>query len=309
MAGGDPGEAGGGPGAGCMTGDRNAYRRYDAAFLNAQYIARDAVPAFGAYAKRWQELSAKAVEDLPCQLDIAYGDSAAEKLDIFPALDGGPAPVLVFYHGGYWRSTDKSWYRFLARPFVERGVTVVFPDYGLCPSVTMDTIADQCRRSFEWVWRNAASFGGDEARVFVSGHSAGGQIAGMLLAADWSGLGSVSGFPIKGVTAVSGLFDLAPLRLTSLNEDLGMDEAAARRNSPIDHPLPAKIPPVVAAVGALESDEFHRQSRLYADHVEAAGGDCVLLDVAGHHHYSILDAMANPRHPFGKMVLEQIGAA
>ena len=292
-----------------MSADREAFRRYDAAFLNAQYIARDAVPAFAAYAKRWQAESAKAAEDLPCQLDIAYGESAAERLDIFPALDGGPAPVLVFYHGGYWRSTDKSWYRFLASPFVERGVTVVFPDYGLCPAVSMDTIADQCRRSFEWVWRNAASFGGDEARVFVSGHSAGGQIAGMLLAADWSGLGSVSGFPIKGVTAVSGLFDLEPIRLTSLNDDLGMDAAAVRRNSPVDYPLPAKIPPIIAAVGALESDEFHRQSRLYADHIEAAGGDCVLLDVAGHHHYSILDAMANPRHPFGKMVLEQIGVA
>ena len=292
-----------------MTGDRNAYRRYDPAALNAQYIARDAVPAFGAYAKRWQKQSAKAAEDLPCQLDIAYGESAAERLDIFPALDGGPAPVLVFYHGGYWRSTDKSWYRFLARPFVERGVTVVFPDYGLCPAVTMDTISEQCRRSFEWVWRNAASFGGDEARVFVSGHSAGGQIAGMLLAADWSGLGSVSGFPIKGVTAVSGLFDLEPIRLTSLNEDLGMDEAAACRNSPVDRPLPISPPPIIAAVGALESDEFRRQTRLYAAHAAALGAACEVLEGAGHHHYSILDAMANPRHPFGKMVLEQIGVA
>ncbi|WP_180899524.1 alpha/beta hydrolase [Martelella soudanensis] len=292
-----------------MNGDRDAFRRYDAAALNAQYIARDAVPAFGAYAKRWQETSAKAVDDLPCKLDIAFGESAAETLDIFPALDGGPAPVLVFYHGGYWRSADKAWFRFLARPFVERGVTVVLPNYGLCPAVTMDEIAGQCRRSFEWIWLNAASFGGDEARLFVSGHSAGGQIAAMLLADDWSGLGSRSGFPIKGVTAVSGLFDLEPIRLTSLNDDLRMDKAAARRNSPVDRPLPASSPPIIAAVGALESDEFRRQNRLYGAHAEASAVDCTVLEVAGHHHYSILDAMANPRHPFGRMVLNQIGAA
>lgn len=289
--------------------DRDGFRLYDAGALDAQYIMRDAVPAFAAYARRWQEASAKAVEDLPCDLDIAFGDGADEMLDIFPALDGGPAPVLVFYHGGYWRSTDKAWYRFLARPFVERGVSVVLPNYGLCPSVTMDAITDQCRRSFEWVWRNAASFGGDEARIFVSGHSAGGQIAGMLLGADWSGLQSRSGFPIKGATTVSGLFDLEPIRLTSINDDLRMDAAAARRNSPVDLPYPDAAPPLIAAVGALESAEFHRQNRLYAAHARAVGADCTVLEVAGHHHYSILDAMANPRHPFGQKVLHQLGAA
>ena len=292
-----------------MTSDRDAFRAYDENGLNTQYNARDSVPAFGAYARRWQAESEKATAGLDCTLDVPFGDSDAEKLDIFPGAGGGPSPVLVFYHGGYWRSTDKSWYRFLARPFVERGVTVVLPNYGLCPAVTMDTIADQCRRSFEWIWRNAASYGGDEARIFVSGHSAGGQIAGMLLGADWSGLGAVSGYPIKGVTTVSGLFDLEPIRHTNLNADLAMDQEAARRNSPLDLPLPARIPPVIAAVGALESDEFHRQNQLYAGHIRAAGGACDALAVAGHHHYSILEAMANPRHRFGKMVLEQIGVA
>ncbi|MBY3258652.1 alpha/beta hydrolase [Rhizobium laguerreae] len=154
------------------------------------------------------------------------------------------------------RSADNAWFRLITRPFVKRGVVVVLPNYSLCPSVGMDALVEQCTGSFEWIWRSAASFGGDESRVFVSGHSAGGHISGMLLAHDWSSLRSSSGFPIKGVTAISGLFDLEPIRLTSLNQDLRLTAESATLNSPVNLPLPARLPLISAAVGGLESDEF-----------------------------------------------------
>ncbi|NKK30027.1 alpha/beta hydrolase fold domain-containing protein [Rhizobium leguminosarum bv. viciae] len=235
---------------------RDAHRVYDAAQLDGQYLARFGVPAFVEFVKRWQSDSAALVDACSRALDVPFGEGKDETLDIFHAAHGTPAPVLVFYHGGYWRSADKAWFRFIARPFVKRGAVVVLPNYSLCPSVGMDALVEQCTRSFEWLWRNVASFGGDESRVFVSGHSAAGHISGMLLAHDWSSLRSSSGFPIKGVTAISGLFDLEPIRLTSLNQDLRLTAESATLNSPVNLPLPARVPLISAAVGGLESDEF-----------------------------------------------------
>lgn len=288
---------------------KTVYREYDQAALDAQYNARAAVPAFDAFARRWELGSERAARELPCTLDVAYGESDAETMDIFHPVGGGPGPVLMFFHGGYWRSADKAWFRFLARPFVERGATVLLPNYGLCPSVDIDEIVRQCRASVIWTLRNAPAYGGDEARLFVSGHSAGGHIAAMMLATEWTDTDSVSPHPIKGITTISGLYDLEPLRLCFVNEDLRLTEESVARNSPTSLPLPDVLPPVIAAVGALESNEFRRQTVIYTERLRQTGDSPLHVEVAGHHHYSVLDAMANPDHPFGATVMQQIGLA
>ena len=114
------------------------YRDYNQAELDAQYNARAAVPEFGVFVKRWVADSEQTVNDFACTLDVAYGECSVEVLDIFHPAGGGPAPILMFFHGGYWRAGDKSWFRFLARSFVERGAMFVIPKYGLCPDHSMD---------------------------------------------------------------------------------------------------------------------------------------------------------------------------
>lgn len=285
------------------------YRQYSQSALDEQYNARGAVPAFGAFVKRWQEASARTANDLPCSLDVPYGDASVESLDIFHPLEGGPAPVLMFFHGGYWRAGDKSWFRFLARPFVERGAMVVMPRYGLCPDFTLDALVDQCRRAVAWTFRNAEDHGGDSARLFISGHSAGAHIAGMMLATDWADTHDLPANMIKGLTGISGLYDLEPIRLSKANEPLQLTKESARRNSPVMLPPPAGAPSAILAFGNLESQEYGRQTAAYADVLRAAGGAPVSLGVAGHHHFSILEAFGNPRHPFGQAVLSQLGLA
>ena len=285
------------------------YRDYDQAALNEQYNARGAVPAFGDFVKRWQSTSEQAAHELACTLDVPYGDSPVETLDVFHPADGGPAPILMFFHGGYWRAGDKSWFRFLARPFVERGAAFVVPKYGLCPAVEMDELVEQCRRAVAWTFRNANDFGGDCARLFVSGHSAGGQIAGMMLATDWAAQAGLPRNAIKGVTGVSGLYDLEPIRLSSANEPLALSDESADRNSPAKLPLPIVPPASILAFGSLESQEYERQTTAYADVLRKAQGEAVAMAVEGHHHFSILDAFGNPQHRLGRAVLQQMGLA
>lgn len=285
------------------------YREYDQSALDSQYNARAAVPTFDAFVKRWLADSEQTVKDHACTLDIAYGDGPVELLDIFHPAGGGPAPILIFFHGGYWRAGDKSWFRFLARPFVERGAMFVIPKYGLCPDHTMDELVAQCRRAVAWTHRNAAEYGGDSARLFVSGHSAGGHITGMMLATDWVATDDLPADAIKGVTGISGLYDLEPIRLSRVNEPLQLTESSADRNSPVKQPLSVDPPAALITYGGLESDEYGRQAAAYADVLRRTGGTPTLFGVDGHHHFSILDAFANPQHRFGHAVLEQLGLA
>ena len=289
--------------------NKPVYLNYNQAALDRQYNARAAVPAFDAFVKRWLADSKQASEELSCTLDVPYGESDDEVLDIFHPARGSPAPVLMFFHGGYWRAGDKSWFSFLARPFVERGAMFVIPKYGLAPRHNMDELVNQCRRAVAWTHLHADEYGGDNARLFISGHSAGGHITGMMLAADWATHGGMPADTIKGITGISGLYDLEPIRLSHVNKPLQLTKASVERNSPVRQPLCITPPPNLLAYGELESSEYCRQAAAYAAALQDAGGAPLTMGIQGHHHFSILDAFANPEHSFGCAVLKQIGLA
>jgi arylformamidase len=282
------------------------YLGYDQAALDAQYNARAAVPDYADYFSRWSEASAVARRDLDCALDVSYGPSPAETLDIFHGVRGGP--IQIFFHGGYWRALDKSLFSFCAASFVPEGMTVVVVNYALCPAVDMDELVRQCRASIAWVHKNGASFGADPERMFISGHSAGGHIVAMALAGDWPASADVPPNVVKGACAISGLYDLEAIRLTFLNADLRMSREQAAANSPVRQP-PSRPTPLILAAGALESDEFRRQSRDYITACRARGHHCDHMEVPGRHHFSVADAFADPAHPLGRAVLRQMGLA
>jgi len=201
-----------------------------AAWHDSQYNNRARVPEALALLQRWTEASTLARKRMVCLLDQAYGDEPGEQLDVFPAKASG-APVLVFIHGGYWRSLDKSDHTFVAPAFVTAGAMVVVPNYALCPAVSMEQIALQTTRALAWTWRNAARFGGDPARITVVGHSAGGHLAAMLLAGRWPQVGNdLPAQLVTGALSLSGLFDLQPLRQAPfLQADLRLSPASVRR--------------------------------------------------------------------------------
>ncbi len=163
--------------------------RHDSAWFDAQYNNRARVHEHPEILARWSRASALSRDSLSRRIDVAYGSGPAEKLDIFPTTSAN-APVLVFIHGGWWRTLDKSEQSFIAPAFVHAGAMVVLPNYDLCPKVGIDDIAMQMVRALAWIWRNAALYGGDPNRIVVAGHSAGGHLASMVLCCDWKAVGN-----------------------------------------------------------------------------------------------------------------------
>jgi acetyl esterase/lipase len=216
------------------------------------------------------------------KIDLRYGSGSRQRLDLFPASRPG-APTLVFIHGGYWQQNDKEPFAFIGEGMVPAGFNLAVVEYTLAPAARMDAIVAEIRAAVAWVIDHAAEHGGDPARVFVSGHSAGGHLTAVAM----------SDPRVAGGIAISGLFDLEPIRLCYLNEKLGMDPAEAERNSPILH-LPSRSAPLVVTVGLGELPELIRQSEEFATAWRKRGLPGQYLPLAGHDHFSILDELARP---------------
>ena len=274
---------------------------YSAEELERQYDVTIGAGDVDAIQQGYREASDAVTETGRGRLDLAYGPDPLQRLDLFPAA-GGKAPVMVYIHGGYWVGGDKIGRRFPAPVYNDAGIAWAAINYRLAPGSGMDEIVADVRRALAWIHRNAADHGIDPGRIHVAGSSAGGHLTGMALAPGWHAEYGVPEDLVKGACPMSGLFDLAPMRITSHRESLAMDEETAVRNSPVLLPPPAPLP-VVVAWGASESAEFRRQSEDYAAVLEAAGCDVVLLAAEGHDHFSIMGDMARPDTPLGRAML------
>jgi len=276
------------------------YRDYDRAGLDAQYFLRGHVPDHPEYFRRWAETSAAARANRSCRLDVSYGP---ERLDWFPA-ERTPAPCLIFIHGGYWQGLDKSDFSFLAPAFQDAGVSVAVVNYTLAPKATMDEIVEQNRTAVAWLTRNARELGIDPARLHVAGHSAGGHLTAMVMIADWSAFG-FDRHPVRGGCAISGLYDLEPIRLCYLNDVLAMDEGTAERNSPIRH-LPKQSPPLILSLGTGETQEFLRQQESFAAAWRAAGLPLEIADQPGDHHFNVVGRLGERQSLLHRAMMRQI---
>ncbi len=281
---------------------------YSAGELERQYDVTIGVDDVEAIQQGYREASDAVAAAGRGRLDLAYGPDPLQRLDLFPAGGSAPAPLMVYIHGGYWVGGDKIGRRFPAPVYAAAGIAWAAINYRLAPGCTMDEIVADMRGALAWLHRHAADHGIDPDRIHVAGSSAGGHLTGMALAPGWHAAYGVPEDLVKGACPMSGLFDLAPMRITSHRESLAMDAETAARNSPVLHP-PAAPLPVVVAWGARESAEFRRQSEDYAAALEAAGCEVVLLAAGGHDHFSIMGDMARPDTPLGSAMLGLVRAA
>lgn len=257
------------------------------------YNNRAAVPSHPEWFARWTALSETARETLHPRLNLRYGPKLKETLDLF--VPAGPVRgTLLFIHGGYWRSLDKADHAFVAPPFVQAGIAVAVMNYDLCPTVSIATIVEECRRAVVWLVREGAAHGLDAAPIVVAGHSAGGHLAAMLHATDWGRLG-LARHPLAAGVSLSGVHDLSPLIQFSFNTDFRLDEAEAVRVSPI-HLQPTTAAPFLIAVGADETSEFLRQSQLLWDAwpLHRPPGAASYLSIPERHHFSVVADYTDP---------------
>lgn len=267
--------------------------------LDRLYNNRALVPDFAEHFARWTQASIDARQSQPCRLDVPYGEGPSETLDIFPG-SGDQAPVLVFLHGGYWRSLDKADHAFIAPAFTQAGACVVIPNYALCPAVTIPDIILQMVRALAWTHRHIAGYGGDPRRITVVGHSAGGHLAAMLLACVWKAY--ARDLPVrlvKNALSISGLYELDSIRRTPfLQASLQLTPAQVKKSSP------AWLPPpqvsggrgVLSTVaGGAESAAFLQQNELIR---QAWGKRAVPVceTLPDLNHFSILEALTQPGH-------------
>lgn len=282
------------------------YRDYDQAGLDAQYNNRAMVPDHAAYIDSWERRSAEARRHLPVDLDLAYGDDPRQRMDFFPAPQRD-VPVLAFIHGGYWQALDKHYFSHIAPLFIAAGIAVAVLGYRLAPAQRMTAIASDIRAALAWLYRELPSLGGDPARIHLAGHSAGGHLAALAAVTDWPSLSSdLPPGLVRGICSISGLYDLEPIRLSYLNETLALDGQEATALSPVAH-LPARASgPLLLAVGGAESAEYHRQQADYAARLRAARHPVQAMILEGRHHFSAVDALAEPDSPLFEGVLRQI---
>jgi arylformamidase len=276
--------------------------------LEAQYNMRLLRPDFEAcLLQEWLSRSA-AFRRLPgAQLEVAYGPAERDRLDYFPAARAD-APLLIFFHGGFWQRGDKSVYSFVAEPFVAEGVSVVLVNYTLCPAVSVQEIVAQSQRALAWLWRHAGELGCSRERWFVSGHSAGGHLASRMMATHWDTLGDDLPKPmLSGAILISALFDPGPLCETSLNEGLQLDCKQARAVSALQHP-PATDAPQLIAVGGVETPAFHQQARAYKTTFGNAQRFMPHYRIDDCDHFDVVQAFANRTHPFFELCREFIRA-
>jgi arylformamidase len=264
------------------------YRDMDRAALDAAYNNSAAVADSARFVADWEARSAALRQAMPEQLDLRYGKAERARLDFFaaPERDG---PTLLFIHGGYWQRNAKEMFSFVAEGPLALGINVALLGYTLAPEARLDAIVEQCRHGLAWLFGHLTELGADPRRLYVSGWSAGGHLTAML-----------ADMPlVQGALAISGIYDLEPIRLNYLNEKLGLDEAEAQRNSPLLH-LPAHAPPLLVAVGGDELPELYRQSESYFAAWQAEGLHGMFLPISGTHHYTVLEELARPGGVLGE---------
>ena len=248
--------------------------------INAEYdpgMISDRVQAID----RFERMSEAATKQITNWYSCQFGPTEAEYVDVFPSsIPNGP--VHIFIHGGYWRAMSTREFAFVAQVLVQKGITVVLTNYGLCPTIRLSDIVDQTRRAVSWVAHNALKLNIDSGRLSLSGHSAGGHLVAMMLATDWSDYGLPRDL-IKGSISLSGLFDLRPFPHSWLQPTLALSAAEVEDNSPLFLPVCTKAK-VTLLYGELEQSEFARQSLAYSDHLTSNNVtvDCLAIEKADH---------------------------
>jgi len=278
----------------------------DQAELDAAYDQIKYAPNLPQITRRYGTNSDAARTRLGAPRRLSYGSSPIEALDIY-ATSKANAPIHIFIHGGAWRGGLAKDFGYPAELFVHAGAHYVVPDFinVVEANGNLMTMAEQVRRAVAWVYRNAQTFGGDPNRIYVSGHSSGGHLAGVVLTTDWRKEFDLAADLVKGGLCCSGLFDLKPVRLSFRSSYVKFTDETEQALSPQRH-LDKLNTPLVLAYGSLETPEFQRQSRDFAAAVKAAGKPVQLLVGEGYNHFGIPETLANPYGLLGRAALAQM---
>ncbi len=276
---------------------------YDQVELDASYDQVSYEPLIAQVAQRLASNSEATRARIGAPQRLAYGPTDIEKLDIYRTARPR-APVFVFIHGGTWQWGAAKDAAFPAEMFVNAGAHYVALDFVAVPAAGGDlgAMAAQVRRAIAWVYNNAESFGGDPERLYVGGHSSGGHLCGVALVTEWRKEFGIPDTAIKGGLCMSGMYDLAPVRLSWRRKYVNFTDATVDALSPQRH-IDKLNAPIVVSYGTFETPDFQRQSRDFAATVKAAGKEVALIEAPNYAHLEMVETLGNPYGPNGRAAL------
>ena len=279
---------------------------YDQEELNVAYDQFSWASNLPQLTERNVQKSKAAVARLGPPRRLAYGSTDVEKLDLY-VTKKPRAPINVFIHGGAWRTDSAASYAYQSEMFVDAGAHFIALDFNnvLETNGNLMTLAEQVRRGVAWVYRNAARFGGDPDRLYVTGHSSGGHLAAVVLTTDWQTDFGLPRDTVKGGLCASGMYDLYPVSLSARSSYVRFTPDVIEALSPRRH-LDRLTAPVIIAHGTLETPEFQRQNREFAAEVTAAGKTAEFIVLNGYNHFEVSESLGNPYGVLGRAVLRQM---
>ncbi len=290
------------------------YLDYTQAELDAAYDQRVYAPNREEIVAWYAAESASVRQKLELRRSVPYGPGEDETLDIFPAKQKSgsesnfPSPVHIHIHGGRWTLFTKDEESFIAPTFVDAGAAYVVPDFSNIPKVRIPEMVAQVGRAIAWVYRNAASFGGDPDRIHLSAHSSGSHLAGVALLTDWEKEFGIPGDVVKSALLVSGMYDLRPVMLSARSNYVKLSEEEVLALSAILQPQKLRTP-LTLANGGKETPEFKRQPRAYAEVLEAAGKPHRLIELPGLNHFEMLRELGEPASALARLAVQMTGAS
>src|SRR5882724_718645 len=274
--------------------------------LDAAYDQSVYAPLIGQLLKRFASSSDEARAHLGAPKRLTYGPTAVEGLDLYPANKPN-APIFVFVHGGAWLRGEAKDYGYPAELFVNAGVNYVALDFIAVGAANGDIgmMVEQVRRGIAWVYRNAASFGGDTSRFYLGGHSSGGHLCGVALVTDWQKEFGLPADMVTGGLCMSGLYDMKPVRLSKRSTYVKFTDDMEQAMSSLRH-IDKLRAPIIVTYGTNETPEFQRQSRDFAAAVKAAGKPVELIEAPNFNHFEMCESLANPVGPNRRRALNLI---
>lgn len=276
---------------------------YDQVELDAAYDQSFYAPLARQVIKRYASRSDAVRARIGQPLRESYGPSAVEKLDIYRTKCAN-APIFVFIHGGAWLGGEAKSYAFPAEMFANAGAHYVALDFVAIKAADGDlrTMAEQVRGAIAWVYKNAASFGGDRDRLYIGGHSSGGHLCGVALVTDWAKDFGLPADMVKGGVCMSGMYDMKAVRLSKRSSYVKFNDEMEQAMSSQRH-LDLLRAPIIVTYGTNETPEFQRQNRDFAAAVKAAGKPVELVEAPDYNHFEMAESLGNPYGPNGRAAL------
>jgi arylformamidase len=276
---------------------------YDQVELDASYDQVSYEPLIAQVAQRLASNSEATRARIGAPQRVQYGPTEIEKLDIY-RTSRAAAPVFVYIHGGIWQRGAAKDAGFAAEMFVNAGAHYVALDFVAVQVAGGDlaAMAAQVRRGIAWVYKNAETFGGDPERIYIGGHSSGGHLCGVALVTDWRNEFGIPNTAVKGGLCMSGMYDLAPVRLSWRRNYVNFTDAMVEAMSPQRH-LDRLNAPIMVSYGSFETPDFQRQSRDFAAAVRAAGKAVTLIEALNYAHLEMAETLGNPYGPNGRAAL------